>query len=296
MSPSTLWVGDPAGARRHGEQGMTLYDREQDRSLAFLYGGHDAGVCCRMHSGLALWFLGYPQAAVERSRAGMALATELAHVGTVANALPFAGMLHQLRRDVGSTREAGESLIALSTEHGFRQWLAFGRILEGWVQAQEGRGEVPIAQLRDDIAAYRATGNDLYWPYFLWLLASTQLQHGETADGLDTVATALGMAEGTGSPVLEADLHRLRGELLLARDPVAAPDAEIAFRQAIDIARRQGVKSWELRAASSLGRLWQRQGKREDARRLLGDVYGWFTEGFDTADLEDAKTLLDAVS
>ncbi len=296
MSPSTLWVGDPAGTRRHGEQGMALYDREQDRSLAFLYGGHDADVCCRMHSGLALWFLGYPRAAVERSRAGMALATELAHVGTVVNALPFAGMLHQLRGDVDATREVGESLIALSTEHGFQQWLAFGRILEGWVQTQEGHGETPIARLRGDIAAYRATGNDLYWPYFLWLLASTQLQHGETAEGLDTVATALGIADETGSPVLEADLYRLRGELLLARDPVAAPDAEIAFRQAIDIARRQGTKSWELRAASSLSRLWQRQGKREDARRLLADVYGWFTEGFDTADLKDAKTLLDAVS
>jgi predicted ATPase len=275
---------------------MALYDREQDRSLAFLYGGHDADVCCRMHSGLALWFLGYPRAAVERSRAGMALATELAHVGTVVNALPFAGMLHQLRGDVDATREVGESLIALSTEHGFQQWLAFGRILEGWVQTQEGHGETPIARLRGDIAAYRATGNDLYWPYFLWLLASTQLQHGETAEGLDTVATALGMADETGSPVLEADWYRLRGELLLARDPVAAPDAEIAFRQAIDIARRQGTKSWELRAASSLSRLWQRQGKREDARRLLADVYGWFTEGFDTADLKDAKTLLDAVS
>jgi predicted ATPase len=249
-----------------------------------------------MHSAIALWFLGYPSRAVERGRTGLALARELAHIGSVVNALPFAGIVHQLRGDVAATREVGESLIALSTEHGFQQWLAFGRVLEGWVLAEEGREEAPVARLRADIAAYRATGNELYGPYLLWLLASTQLKHGDLAGGLDTVATALGMADVPGAPVLEPDLYRLRGELLLARDPAAAPEAEIAFGQAIDIAQRQATKSWELRAAMSLGQLWQRQGKREDARRLLAGVYGWFTEGFDTNDLKDAKALLDAMS
>jgi class 3 adenylate cyclase len=291
MSPSTLWMGAPEATRRHGEQGMALYDREQDRSLAFLYGGHDAGVCCRMHSAMALWFLGYPRSALERSRGGLALATELAHLGSVVNALPFAGIVHQLRGDVDATREVAESIIALSTEHGFLQWLAFGRILESWVQAQQGHAGAAIVRLRGDIAAYQATGNELYAPYFLWLLASTQLKHGEAAGGLDTVALVLGMGE-TSSPVLEADLHRLKGELLLVHDPGAAPAAEDAFRQALDIARRQNTKSWELRAASSLCRLWRRQGKREDARSLLAGVHGWFTEGFDTPDLVDARALL----
>jgi len=297
MSASTLWVGDPEATRRNGEHGVALYDREQHRSLAFLYGGHDPGVCCRMHAGLALWFLGFPGRALERSRTGLALARELSHPGTVVNALPFAGFLHQLRGDVEATREVGEALIALSTEHGFQQWLAVGRVLEGWVGAQESRGEARVARVRRAIDEYRATGNELYVSYFLSLLATTQLKYGEAAEGLETVIAALAVTDKTtGSGLLEPELYRLKGELLLARDRAAEPDAEIAFRQAIDIARRQGTKSWELRSALSLSRLFLNQGKRDDARRLLAEAYGWFTEGFDTPDLRDAKKLLDELS
>jgi predicted ATPase len=296
MCPSTLWVGDPEGTRRHGEHGMTLYDREQHRSLAFVYGGHDPGVCCRMHAGLALWFLGYQSSALERSRNGLALATELAHLGSIVNALPFVAIVHQLRRDVEAAREVSESLIALSTEHGFQQWLAFGRVLEGWAQAQEGRGDSLTARLRRDIGAYSATGNELYGPYFLSLLAATQLKYGEATKGLDTIVEAQKMADETGVRLMDPELHRLKGELLLASGPAAEAEAEIAFRQAIDIARLQSAKSWELRAALSLGRLWQRQGKRDEVAQLLNGIHDWFTEGFDTADLRDARTLLDELS
>jgi len=296
MCPSTLWAGEPEHTRRHGEQGIALYDREQDRSLAFLYGGHDPSVCCQMHSSMALWFLGYFDSAAERSRAGLALAAEMSHAGTVANALPFAGIVHQLRGDVDAVHDVAASLIAVSSEHGYQQWLAFGRILEGWALAQEGGGDAPIARLRADIAAYHATGNELYNPYFLWLLASLQLKYGDLIGGLDTVGATLGLPADTASAMFAADLHRLRGELLLGREPAAASEAELAFQQAIAIARRGRTKAWELRAATSLARLWQRQGKREEARHLLADAYVWFTEGFDAPDVKNARALLEELS
>jgi class 3 adenylate cyclase/predicted ATPase len=296
MAPSTLWNGEPETARRHGEQGMALYDRDQHRSLAFLYGGHDPGVCCRMHSGLALWLLGYPTASLERSRSGLALAQDLAHPGSIVNSLPFAGMVHQLVGDVGAVRDISEAMIALSTQHGFPQWLSFGRILDAWVQEEEGRGEPAIIQLRRHIDEYRAMGNDLWVPCFLSFLASAHLKRGAIDEGLDAVADALGTSETSGSLLWDPEFHRLKGELLLARDPAAEPDAEVSFGQALDLARQQSTKSWELRAALSLSRLWQRQEKREAAAGLLGDVLGWFTEGFDTADLRRARLLLNELS
>jgi predicted ATPase len=292
MCPTTLWVGNPQATRIHGEQGMRLYEMEQHRSLAFLFGGHDPGVCCRMHSGMALWFLGYPESALERSRTGLAMARELSHIGTIVAELPLGGIISQLCGDVVAVREIAESLTSLSTEHGFPQWLAFGNILNAWVQARS-RGET--ARLRHAISEYRAA-NEQYVPYFLGLLAAIQLRYEELAEGLDTVVSALGLTGGKGSRLMDPELLRLKGELLIALDPGAKADAEVAFCQAIDIAQRQSSKSWELRAAMSLARLWRDQGKRDEARDLLAPVYGWFTEGFDTLDLKEAKTLLDELA
>ncbi|HEX9818390.1 MAG TPA: hypothetical protein VGD07_02095, partial [Methylomirabilota bacterium] len=242
---------------------------------------------------MALWFLGYPTSALERSHGGLALARELADTGSIANALPFAAIVHQLRGDLEATWEVTESLIALSIEGGFQQWLAFGRVFESWVHAKRGRGDEPFTRLRRDIEAYRATQSEFYVQCFLVLLATAQLQGGEASAGLDTVAAALGMADATGVLLWDPEFLRLRGELLLARDPAAAPDAEAAFRQALALARRHLAKSWELQAATSLARLLARQGKRDEARALVGAVYGWFTEGFDTVPLREAKALLD---
>ena len=296
MCPSTLWVGEPETARRHCEQGIALYDREQHRSLAFLYGGHDPGVCCRMHSAMALWILGYPALALERSRAGVALSRDLDHLGSIVNALPFATMVHQLIGDIATLRELADSMVALSTEHGFRQWLAFGRIVESWIMAEQGRVDEAIARIRRDIGEYCATGTSLWLPCFQGLLADACLKRGRTVEGLETVTEALVIADATGSRLWVPEFQRLRGELLLASGRGAEPDAEAEFRQAIEMARGQSAKSWELRAALSLSRLWQRQGKREEAGRLLTEVHGWFTEGFDTADLKAARTLLDELS
>jgi class 3 adenylate cyclase/predicted ATPase len=296
MCPTTLWVGDPQLARTHGEQGMALYDREQHQSLAFLFGNHDPGVCCRMHSAMALWFLGYSQKAVERSRTGIAMARELSHIGTLVNELPFAGIIHQLRREAPAVREIAESLIVLSTEHGFPQWLAFGKVLDSWAQAEQVGDVGLVAQLRGAIGNYRAQ-NELYLPYFLGLLAAIELIYEKADEGFATVSKALEMTERTGSRLMDPELYRLKGELLLlSRGPGPEPDAELAFRHAIEIARRQNTRSWELRASASLARLLSRQGKRNEARQMLAPVYGWFTEGFDTLDLKEAKALLDELA
>jgi class 3 adenylate cyclase/predicted ATPase len=293
MWPTVALCGEPEAARRHAEQGMALYQPEHHRSHAFLYGGHDPGVCARLFSGWTGWMLGYPARAVERSHAGLALARELSHQYSVALALHWTATVHQLRGDAERTRELAESLVALSTDHGFQQWRVSGTILSGWAQAEGGQREGGITQLRRGIEEYRALGTELFVPYFLSLLAGALLKHGDAAAGLDAVAEAL-KHTANGQQIWAAEVHRLKGELLLARDPGGALDAEVAFRQAIEIARQQGAKSWELRAAVSLGRLLTNQGKRDDARRLLADIYGWFTEGFDTGDLREAKNVLDS--
>jgi adenylate cyclase len=293
LSPTTLWGGDPAAARQHAEEGTALYDRDQHRSLAFLYGGHDPGVCCYMHSALALWLLGYPRTALDRGRRGVTLARELAHPMSIANALPFLGAVQQLRGELDEVYGLADSMTELSAAHGLPQWLAVGRILSGWVQAERGHG---VIQLQSAVSEYRSKGSDLWELYFSLLLVTGLLKHGAIEDGLRLISDGLNRADQTGSHIWNAEFHRLRGELLLGRDPADASQAEASFNRALVIARGQNAKSWELRAASSLGRLWRRQGKGDEAAQLLKGIHEWFTEGFDTADLREAKNLLDGLT
>ena len=208
--------------------------------------------------------------------------------------LPLGGIISQLCGDVVAVRNIAESLTSLSTEHGFPAWLAFGNILNAWVLAQN-RGESPSAQLRRAVDEYRAA-YEQYVPYFLALLAAVQSRYGELTEGLDTVASALELTGERGSRIWDPELLRLKGELLIALDPRAKADAEAAFFQAMDIAQRQSSKSWELRTAMSMARLWREQGRRDEARELLAPVYGRFREGFDTRDLKEAKALLDELA
>jgi predicted ATPase len=296
LSPTTLWRGELVAALGHSEQGMALYDQEQHRSLAFHYGGHDPGVCCQMHSALALWTLGYPAAAVERGRVGVTLARTLAHPSSLANALPFLGAIHQLRGDVDQVQELAGSLIDVSAAHGLAQWLGFGRILERWTQTERSHGDASVAQLRSAVDEYRLKRNNLWLRYFLALFAAALLKVGALDEGLTIVTGALEEADEDGGHFWDAEFHRLRGELLLARDPSDASHAEAAFQRALVIAADQKAKSWELRTTVSLSRQWRRHGKREAAGRLLRGIHDWFTEGYDTQDLRDAKTLLDELA
>jgi predicted ATPase len=175
-------------------------------------------------------------------------------------------------------------------------YLAFSTSLRGWALARQSQGAEGIGQIHQGLAAYRATGAALAQPWHLALLAEAYQHAGQTEAGLAALAEALTAVHNTGERVYEAELYRLQGECLLAGAAAHGAEAETCFRQALAIARRQQAKSWELRAAMSLSRLWQQQGKRAEAHDLLAPIYGWFTEGFDTADLQEAKALLEELA
>ena len=199
-----------------------------------------------------------------------------------------------MRREGYAVQDRAEALIALGTEQGLPTWLGMGTILRGWALAQQGHGAEGLSQIREGLAAWRSTGSEMWRSQFLALLAESYGKDEQVEEGLRTVAEALAFVERTEERYYEAELYRLKGELTLQQSQDAA-EAETCFRKAIEIAQKQQAKSWELRAATSLARLWQGQGKRAEARELLAPVYNWFTEGFDTADLKDAKELLDAL-
>jgi predicted ATPase/class 3 adenylate cyclase len=301
-----LWVtllyrGELLPARAHMEQGIALYDPQQHHALAFLYGGHDPAMCCRSSAAVALWLLGYPDQALESMYDGLTLAQELSHPFSLAWAFHLAAELHQLRREGQLSQERAEALIVLSSEQAFTQLVAWGTTLEGWALAERREGGEGIAQMRRGLAAWRATGAEWEGPYFLALLAEAYGKVGQADEGLSVLAEALAAAHKTGERYYEAELYRLKGMLTLQskvqslKSQVEA-EAEEYFLKAIDITRQQSAKSLELRAAMSLSRLWQQQGKREEARQLLAEIYGWFTEGFDTKDLQEAKVLLDELT
>jgi len=206
-------------------------------------------------------------------------------------------MLHQSRREQQAAHERAEALMALATEQGFAQYVARATIMRGWAFAAQGQGAEGTAQMRQGLAANQATGSELQRPYYLALLAEAYGSIGQTAEGLSLLAEALATVDRTGERGREAELHGLQGELLLAQagDRQQVPEAEACFHQALAVARRQQAKSLELRAATSLSRLWQQQGKQAEAHELLAPIYGWFTEGFDTKDLQEAKALLEAL-
>jgi predicted ATPase len=291
--PVLVWLGSADAARRHLDQGMALYDKARHQSHAFVYGGHDPGVCCRKVASWASWILGYPARGLKESLASLSLARELDHPMSMIVALAWACVFRDLRREVHELREHARALITLSTGHETSQWLAAGTIIDGSVHAELGEGEVAIAQIKRGLVAYRSTGAHLFVPYFLSLLARACLRIGEPHEGLRVIGEALERARTTGERVWEAELIRLEGELRLAASPDDVAEARDCFCSAIEIARRQAARSWELRAASSLARLLVAEGQRDEAGRTLGGVYNWFTEGLDTADLQEAKALLD---
>jgi predicted ATPase len=297
------YLGEFAAARAHLEQGIALYDPQQHRVHAFRY-GQDPGVACRAYGAANLWWLGYPEQALQWSHEAVMLARELAHPFSLGFALFLTSWVPQFRREGQRTQERAEAAIALAAEHGFAVFGAGGTIFRGWALAErsaepgagQGQREEGSAQMQQGLAAWRATGAEALRPYYLALLAEASGKEGQIEEGLHLLAEALAVANDTGECRWDAELHRLEGELLLARPAEHHAEAETCFRQALDVARQQQAKAYELRAAMSLARLWQRQGKRAEAYTLLAPIYGWFTEGFDIADLQEAKALLEALA
>ena len=221
------------------------------------------------------------------------MAHELSHPYSLAVARDWAAFVFQVCRDVSAVHEQAEAAVALATEQGFPQWAAMGMSLRGWALAMQGQGEAGLAQIRQGTAAWRATGAALHVPYLCTLLADVCAHLGHTEAGLQALAEAHTLVEQHEERYWEAEVHRLRGVLLLRQPGTPQAEAEAWLQRALDVARRQEAKALELRAAMSLSRLWQQQGKRVEAYELLAPVYRWFTEGFDTADLQEARALLE---
>lgn len=297
---SVSYLGDFAAARTHCEQGVAVYDPQQHFPLTFQYGGHDAGVCCRNFYGPALWFLGYPDQALQNNQAALALAEKLAHPFSLALALHWLAVVHQLRNEASAAQVNAERAIKLATQHGFPLVLGWASSIQGWALAQQGLVDQGITTSRQGLSAYRATGAAVDQTHLLALLAEANGLVGQHEEGQRLLAEALAVIPHTDEHYYEAELYRLKGEFIL-HTPFSGPatdvqqEAEEYFRQAINIAYTQQAKSLELRAAMSLCRLWQQQGKRAEAYNLLAAIYGCFTEGFDTADLQEAKALLAAL-
>jgi serine/threonine protein kinase/predicted ATPase len=298
MQQPMLHVGDFAAARRHQEQGLALYDPRQHRTLTAVY-GEDPGVSFLTYGALTLWCLGYPDQALRSVQAARRLADELSNPFDLARALYFGTFTYLCRREARLTGELAEAVMELSSEHGFAMLRHGGLIMHGWSLAKQGYAREGIQQIQQGLAGWQATGALSHRPYHLALLAEALARDGRAADGLSTLAEALALCTASGERFLEAELHRLRGELLLEGAEVGQAvcgTAEACFRQALDVARAQQARSPQLRAVISLGLLYQQQGREAEARPLLAETYGWFTEGFDLADLHDAKALLEQLS
>ena len=251
------------------------------------------GVRWLAHAGWTLWCLGYPAQAMRRCQEALALAQELAHPHSLAVAQHFATFLHHRRREAPAVQAQADALLTLAAEQGFPLWVGFGTLWRGWALAVQGRGDKGLAQMHQGMTEVLATGQTLSGSLSLVLLAEAAGHVGQVEEGLRLLAEALAAFEITGRGDMLAEAYRLQGELLLRQAFPDAAQAEASFQRALAIACCQQAKSWELRATMSLSRLWQQQGKRHKARELLAPIYGWFTEGFDTADLREAKSLLD---
>jgi predicted ATPase len=309
-----LHLGEFALALEHYEKALSFYDPKHHLEDAFLY-VQNPGVTMRCFAAWSLWFLGYPEQASTRIKEAVSLARELSEPYVLAQALFFAAVLHQLRREARKAQKNAEAAIAVSREHGLALYEAMSTATRGWALMWQGLQEVGIEQMVEGLANHRLTGAEVILPHFLALLVEAFGKTGQVEQGLRVLDESLGVVHRNGERYYLAELYRIKGELLVLRASDrrlsrAAPSgktvseariaevaqAESCFHQSIEIARQQKAKSWELRAVMSLARLYQNQNKRAEAQILLEQIYHQFTEGFDTADLREGKLLLDELS
>jgi predicted ATPase len=295
LGATLFWLGAVAAALTHLAQGLALYDPSQHRASAFLH-GENAGVMCHCFAARALWYLGYPAQGVVRIYEAVTLAQQVAHPFSLAYALGIAAVFHQCCREWQTVQEHTEAAINIAKEQGFPFWVALGSMLRGWALAHQGEAKEGIEQIHQGLTTYTTTGSEMLRPYYLALLAEAHGIMGQPEAGLTVLTEAQTLTDATGERWHEPELNRLKGVLLLQQNSDNQAEAENCFHHAIVIAQNQQAKSFELRTATSLAKLWQSQGKRQEAYDLLAPVYGWFAEGFDTADLKDAKALLDELS
>jgi class 3 adenylate cyclase/predicted ATPase len=293
MGIALFYLGEFPQALAQLARGGEMYDPAQHHALVYEHGGADTGVAIETHEALTLWTLGYP----DRARQSMARARQIAqglsqHPFSVAFGHYFEGWLHKLLREKEETEHTTALAMRICDEHRFPFWGLASAALHGSTLAARGGGEEGVMAIRQALSSYEEIGGQLYRPELLGLLADGLAGVGRVEEALQTIDEALRAVEQSQDRWWQAELHRLRGEFTLALPGDRTSAAETAFREALDVARAQKAKSWELRAATSLARLWAGRGKAAEARRLLEEIHGWFSEGHDTADLREAAAML----
>jgi tetratricopeptide (TPR) repeat protein len=302
LGETLLWSGEFAAAQVQLELGIAAYDPKLNHSDVF-HSGEDSGVACRFLSGIALWCLGYPDRALQMVYEAVSLAQALSHPLSLSAAHHFASWLHQHRREGRESQEQAEAAMAIAVEQDFGFFIAFDKMLRGRALAMQGRQDEGIAEMRQGLGAYQASGAVALQLHWLSTLAEVYGKAGRVEEGLAVLTDAQELSDRHGSERWsDAELYRLKGELRWQKaknqgqEVKLEAEVEDCFHHAIEIARQQRAKSLELRAAMSLSRLWQKQVKKAKALSLLQEIYDWFKEGLDTADLREAKALLKELS
>jgi predicted ATPase/class 3 adenylate cyclase len=297
MGYNFIAMGEFRPAYIHLAQAMVRYDPQQHRSMAFRY-GQDTGVTAQVLLALALGYLGYLDQALENSRQAVSTAHELNHANTLGYVLAHACLVYQFRRDVDSVAASAQALVLLCQQHSLPLWLGIASSMEGWVMLERRQVAAGVARIREGFVGLQATGSRLFLPHLSGWLAEGYAALGQMTEALIIIDEALKFVHQGDERWWEAEMYRIKGELLIkdaGRTPHVKQEeaSEACFLKAIEVARRQEAKSLELRATVSLARLWRAHGKSEEARQMLAEIYGWFTEGFDTVDLQEAKALLE---
>ena len=293
LGRNLMFAGRLAASRKHLEETLALSESNFDRSIVQRAGLYPQAAS-QAFLAIVLFCLGYPVQALERSSSAIAEARTLAHLPSLAVSLTNGARLLSFSGNHAALEEWAGQLVSVATEQGFLLWRAMGTIYRGWVRVNNGDTGEGLSLMREGVAAYRATGATAFVPYQIALLARACEIAGQVEEAADLLDESLQIVEQTGERWLEAEQHRHKGQLLLCQGHTDA--AEELYRKALSIAREQKAKLWELRAAVSLARLWRDQSRCGEAHDVLAPVYGWFTEGFDTPDLKEAKALLDELA
>jgi class 3 adenylate cyclase/predicted ATPase len=294
MGLSLLHTGDVVDGRAHLDRAMTLYDPAEHRPLATRF-GQDVGAATLCWKSLAFWLLGYPQAALADTEHALVVAREIGHSATMMYVLNFSAWTHIHCGNYATTNALVDEFSALKDQTGSVFWGAWGMMQRGWLLALTGKASDAVQTITCGVTAMQSTGTTMWIPFWLSYLARANAEIGQPDDARRCIGEAMAAVETAKERWCEAEVNRIAGEIALLSPEPDVAKAETYFERALAVARKQQAKSWELRAAMSMARLWRDQGKRDEARDLLAHVYGWFTEGFDTLDLKEAKALLDAL-
>ena len=288
-----MFSGDLRAAHEHFEAVTAIYRKDVHRQHALLYGGHDPAVCSYTGNAVLQQILGYPDSALVQLNKGFMLARELEHPPSMVLALWHGADTNFLRRDPRMVMQMVEEWLPMVSLHGSAVGIANAMMFRGWALIMSGQREPGFAELRDGLGRFRATGSKLEVPYRLGRAAEAFQYGGQVQESMALVSDAFQAIDLFGEHSYEAELHRIKGSLLLELGGDRRHDAQACLERALELSRAQGARLYELRATISLARVLDNQGKRDEARAMLTDIYNWFTEGFDTADLKDAKALLE---